>query len=822
MHRFLKASSPVIAVLLLVTGVPLAHAKDAPPAKEGRPAVEPIATGDIALRADTDERFVQDVMAHAKRKDPAAKLEPRLDQLAAGVGNLAGRFKSEELLQLSAIRLDSLQRHWLFYAGQLDDWRRDLQKATAIYSDDADKLAKRRAIWEATRAAAQSNGVAPALQARIESTLAQIALAEQAISGPLESQLRLSRRANVLQSGIEAGQQGVDAAIKYYDQRLRMIDSPPYPQVWGDSAVSKEATRAATTGLAIEGDFLKEYQAAHSERLLVMQVLATLLLPLLIWLSRRSRKIITDDPDLQAAAKVLLRPFSSWVVLVLVGILLLERDAPLFLHQTALLLALIPVLRLLPKQLYDVLGPWPYIVTVLYVLQGLGFFLVPSAFLYRTNLMLVSALTLGSLVWLLISRRHRPRPDVVVPAVVTLTRAFGWISAATAGVAIVANFLGNVSLAEMLTGAVLDSAYVGLALYAGANVLGAIVKLLLSRRVAQRFRIVTEHAGPLLKSVTKLINFAALATWVVVVLNEFRAYRPVSNWLRSVLTYPLEMGQISITLGSVLLFVFSIWVAFWVAKTIRLVLQDEILPKMALPRGVGNSISTLSYYGLLTVGVFIALAAAGFELSQLTIVVGALGVGIGFGLQNVVNNFVSGLILMFERPIQPGDVVEVSGTSGKVREIGMRATTLTTFEGADVVVPNGTLLSEKLINWTLSDTTRRIDVNIGVDYDSNPRQVMEVLLDVARSTPGVATHPEPAVVFTGFGPGSLDFGIRAWTHDFNSWVTIRTEMSMRLYDALRAAGIEIPFPKHDLHVRSIDAESRAVLAAAMAPSKPAT
>ena len=109
-------------------------------------------------------------------------------------------------------------------------------------------------------------------------------------------------------------------------------------------------------------------------------------------------------------------------------------------------------------------------------------------------------------------------------------------------------------------------------------------------------------------------------------------------------------------------------------------------------------------------------------MSQLAIVVGALGVGIGFGLQNVVNNFVSGLILMFERPIQPGDVVEVSGTSGKVREIGMRATTLSTFEGADVVVPNGMLLNEKLINWTLSDMDRRIDVNVGVAYGTDPRQ----------------------------------------------------------------------------------------------------
>jgi small-conductance mechanosensitive channel len=228
---------------------------------------------------------------------------------------------------------------------------------------------------------------------------------------------------------------------------------------------------------------------------------------------------------------------------------------------------------------------------------------------------------------------------------------------------------------------------------------------------------------------------------------------------------------------------------------------------MELPRGVGNSIATLTYYALIIIGLLVALAAAGFQTSQFAIVFGALGVGIGFGLQNVVNNFVSGLILMFERPIQPGDTVEVSGTSGKVRSIGMRATTLTTFEGADVIVPNGTLLSEKLINWTLTDMTRRIDVDLGVAYGSDPRQVLTLLAEVAAGTPGVAKDPAPSVLFVRFGASSLDFGIRAWTTDFDRWVAIRTEMTARVHEALRRAGIEIPFPQHDLHLRSVSDEA---------------
>ncbi len=235
---------------------------------------------------------------------------------------------------------------------------------------------------------------------------------------------------------------------------------------------------------------------------------------------------------------------------------------------------------------------------------------------------------------------------------------------------------------------------------------------------------------------------------------------------------------------------------------------------MTLPRGVGNTIATLSYYAIVIAGLMFALLAAGFEVGQLAIVVGALGVGIGFGLQNVVNNFVSGLILMFERPIQPGDAIEVSGTAGTVREIGMRATRLRTFEGADVVVPNGTLLSEKLTNWTLSDLSRRFDVGVGVAYGSEVTQVLSLLLATATDTPKVAASPEPMVLFGGFGESSLDFTVRAWTNDFGNWVATRSALTVRIHEALRAAGIEIPFPQRDLHLRSVSQEARAGLGGA--------
>jgi small-conductance mechanosensitive channel len=781
-----------------------------PAAPAASPAVEAVPPAEIATRADSEERFVQDVMIRARTKDPSARLGPKLDALVDGIAALEKSLRQMNLQQLSVMRLESIEKYWGFYERELQSWRRDLDRVAQPYVEDAAELSKRRAVWEATRNAMGETGVASALRARVDNILHQIAAAEQALSGPIDTQIKLGRRANAVQARIEAGQKGIDAAIKNYDQRLGTIDAAPVWDAWHDTKFTEGELRGAAAGLHMENVFLREWIAANPERIRGYKVTMVLLLPLMLWLAWRSRKVVPTDPGVAAATRVLRRPLSGWLVLALVGVLFFFPDAPLALHQIALLVALVPVLRLLPPRIFEILGAWPYVATALYVAYRLSFLLLGQPLYYRLYLLVVAVLTAAALAWMLLSRRAREK-QATTPVergrLESLLTFIGWAAVAALLVAIVANVVGNVTLAEMLTGGVLDSSYLGLALFAGANVLSSVMNLLLARRSVSRFAVITQHAGPLLASISRLILTLTVAVWIYAMGNEFRIARPVFAWVKSVLTHPLEVGQISVTLGSILLFIIAIWVAFWVAKTVRLVLRDEVLPKMELPRGVGNSISTLSYYGLVIVGLMIALAAAGFETSQFALVFGALGIGIGLGLQNVVNNFVSGLILMFERPIQPGDVVEVSGTSGKVRDIGMRATTLTTFEGADVVVPNGTLLSEKLINWTLSDMNRRIDVEVGVAYGSDPRRVITLLTDVAASTPGVAVEPAPAIVFKGFGANSLDFGIRAWTNDFGDWVSIRTEMTARVYEALQREGLEIPFPQQDLHLRTVSREA---------------
>jgi small-conductance mechanosensitive channel len=376
-----------------------------------------------------------------------------------------------------------------------------------------------------------------------------------------------------------------------------------------------------------------------------------------------------------------------------------------------------------------------------------------------------------------------------------------WLASGVLLVAAGSNVLGNVSLAAMLVSATLDSSYVALAMYAGSKVVLALFQTLLAGPTAAR--LAARYSASLAPAVVNAGRALLVAAWALFTLQSFRIYRPVSNFTKAVLGHEFGVGELSLSLGGLLVFALATWAAFWLAKTIRQVLAEDILPGLALPRGVGNSVSSLSYYVVLFVGLLAALAAAGFQVGQLTLVFGALGVGIGFGLQDVVRNFVAGLILMFERPLQRGDTVEFAGMTGQVREIGLRATVVTTFDGADVIVPNGMLLADKLVNWTLHGTRRRIDLNISTPYSADPQRTMDLLTEIARSVSGVDSTPPPATIMIGLGPGELQFNVRAWTREFTDWVAVRTELAMKIRNGLAEAGIEVPRPQRELVVRGL-------------------
>jgi small-conductance mechanosensitive channel len=217
------------------------------------------------------------------------------------------------------------------------------------------------------------------------------------------------------------------------------------------------------------------------------------------------------------------------------------------------------------------------------------------------------------------------------------------------------------------------------------------------------------------------------------------------------------------------------------------------------------------HYLLLLLVFFFAINTGGVELNKFTVLTGALGVGVGFGLQNIVNNFISGLILQFERPIHVGDVLDVDRYTGKVTRIGIRSSTIKTFQGAEVIIPNGNFISGTVINWTLSESMRRVELPVGVAYGSDAKLVSKLLEQSATAHESVLTSPAPVVIFKDFADSSLLFELQFWVMQESNSPRVKSEVALCAMDLLGQAGIEIPFPQRDLHLRSVDPGAAAAL-----------
>ncbi|HSD62472.1 MAG TPA: mechanosensitive ion channel domain-containing protein [Ignavibacteriaceae bacterium] len=265
----------------------------------------------------------------------------------------------------------------------------------------------------------------------------------------------------------------------------------------------------------------------------------------------------------------------------------------------------------------------------------------------------------------------------------------------------------------------------------------------------------------------------------------------------------IDIGNTAITLWTLIYFIFLAWLLFFITARLRKWIIYKVLSKSKVELGVRLAVGTIIRYGVLLFGLIVVVQTVGINLSTVTILVGALGVGIGFGLQNVTNNLVSGVIILFERPIKVGDRIQVGEVFGDVMSISMRSTTVVTNDNISVIVPNSEFISSTVINWSHNDRNVRFSIPVGVAYKEDPENVKQILLEVAEKEDGVLKDPEPVVLLREFGDSSLNFELLIWT---SSYITtpgiLKSKIYFEIFKKFRENDIEIPFPQRDLHMKN--------------------
>jgi small-conductance mechanosensitive channel len=270
-----------------------------------------------------------------------------------------------------------------------------------------------------------------------------------------------------------------------------------------------------------------------------------------------------------------------------------------------------------------------------------------------------------------------------------------------------------------------------------------------------------------------------------------------------------EIGTTAITLWSFIYFLFLAWVLFFFTNKIKNWIVYKALSKSKIELGVRLAVGTIIRYFILVLGLIIVMQTVGINLSTLTILAGALGVGIGFGLQNITNNFVSGIIILFERPIKVGDRIQVGDVYGDVVSISMRSTTVVTNDNISVIVPNSEFISSTVVNWSHTDRNVRFNIPVGVAYKEDPEKVRDILLEIAGKEEGVLKKPVPDVLFDEFGDSSLNFNLRVWTDTYTTTPGIlKSRLYFEIFKKFKEQNIEIPFPQRDLHIKKDESETK--------------
>ena len=787
MHLIIR--TVLLIILALVSSGGAAQPASASPEKP-TPAPTPIPLAKVPLEAQSALTSLQEIDANVSRDQSSADGSAR--SLSDLTSEIDARIADDTRLLTTSPSLDVLYRlklAWDKFGVRLSVPAHELTQHSSSLDEQLVRLDQLNKTWQATLQSAKQPQTPPPVLQSVQSVVDSVGRTQQVAESGRDHVLTLQSHLSEQEARVRRALSLIEQAETRALQNIFVRDSQP---IWSlQTSLSTEWQKYSGESFSSQ---LKT-SIAFSKRLpftfLIHALFIALVATALHWMRRRIRKLAEEKPDLERALPILDLPVSTAFALSMLLVPLIYDQAPRLIIAIMGAVTIIPTAlvlrRLLARNSYPILNA----IVIMYFVGQLRILAASLPVLAR---FIFLGQVLGAsifLVWVLRSW-HLPAEVAETHGRVWRTiRAIAKIGLIILPAAFLANIFGYVNFGNLLAIIFLRSAYIAAMLYTAIRIIEGLIIIALQVRPLGSLRVITLHRQMIQRRTCRVLEFLAFLFWLNVLLSFFGLRTPLIATTEAALNANLAIGSFSITPGHILAFLITVWASFLVSKFLRFVLEEDVYHHLHLGRGVPYAISTMLHYVILLLGFFVALGALGIDLTKVTILAGAFSVGIGFGLQNVINNFVSGLILLFERPIKVGDVIEVGGNVGEVSRIGIRASVIRTADGSEVIVPNGSLISSQVTNWTFSDQKRAVEVSVNVIGGADPQRVVELLKSTAAAHPGVAKEPAPQVYVTNFSAGAVTFQLRAWTDRHEDWAQLRSDLSLAVNEALAREKIAI-------------------------------
>jgi len=590
----------------------------------------------------------------------------------------------------------------------------------------------------------------------------------------------------------------IDETLKKKQGQIFSKDSKPFWALFTGITISNIFSDQTNNVVGSYYEPLEDFLEEFSEQFLFDILLLVLIIFSIIFLKKILKGVELSDNENNSLIKILKRPFEIAFLFYVLILTFSYENLPWAIKLLAIALLIISLLRILFTFINPKLKTPLIIFSLIYFSQQLVLLYSGGSLFERVALLILPLLLILQVK--AVSKKKKLIPNyekkMISLIIENVIRGFYLVLS----LSVITNIFGYVSLSKILLNGAVISIVASILLSTNVLILQSLILWFSKTEFARKFNTVRSHSNIILIMINKIITLIGFLLLIGIVLRSFSLYEIFDKVLDNLLQLDFGIGSLSINLYNLLLSIFIVWLSVLVSRGTKIVLEKDIFPRVKLPRGIPGTVTSLSRYTILSIGIFTAFISVGLDLSKFTLLAGALGVGIGFGLQDLVNNFIAGILLIFERPIQVGDVIELDSLTGTVESIGIRTSIVRTFDGSDVIIPNGQLVSSRLTNWTFSDTQKRIEVKVGVQYGTDINKVISILEDIASAHKDIFKDPKPTVLFHNFGNSSLDFELRCWTYITNDWLKIKTDLFVAVNNKLNEEGISIPFPQQDIHI----------------------